>query len=289
MLRNAPRELWVALRITLVLAALCGLVYPLVMTGIAQVAFPGQANGSLIRTSSGTVIGSSLVGECFYQPNAQRSGYLLTTPLATGTAPQRSGEVFFAVDPRYFQGRPSYLQTTSAVPAVGLTAQDLHRDGGAAVVPLAPPCESNSSQGSNLAPSNPYLIQRIDTYAAYLHCLGVDSTVPFRGSRLAAVARDPSRYCGGAASATTPIPVDLVTGDFTSFDPDISQAAALAQVDMVASARGLDPARLTRLVDAHVTGRSLGVLGEPYLDVLQLNLALNRTFGAPAPLPPPGG
>ena len=91
MFRNAPRELWIAIRITVVLAALCGLVYPLVMTGIAQVAFPGQANGSLITTGGGTVVGSSLIGECFYQPTGRRGGYLLTTPFATGTAPQRSG------------------------------------------------------------------------------------------------------------------------------------------------------------------------------------------------------
>jgi K+-transporting ATPase ATPase C chain len=284
MFKNVPRELLVALRVTLVIAAIGGLIYPLAMTGIAQVIFPGQANGNLIKDSQGTIVGSTLIGQCFYQPNQKKTDYLETTPFQTGKSPQVTGEVFFAVDPRYFQGRPSYVQL-SALPSSPLTAgqpPSPTKNGGFELWPLDPPCEANDSQGSNLAPSSPYLVQRIDTYAAYLHCLGVDSTVPFRGSQLAAAARVPSRYCPGAATNTTPIPIDLVTGDFTSFDPDISQAAALAQVNMVASARGIDATTLTQLVDANVTGRSLGILGEPYVDVLQLNLALNKEFGQPS-------
>ena len=263
MFKNLPRELLIALRVTLVIAAVTGLIYPLVMTGVAQAIFPIQANGSLIKSSDGTVIGSSLIGQCFYQPNTQLSGYLKT---------HYEGETFFVVDPRYFQGRPSYNQTTGS-------------NGQLEVVPLDPPCEANNSQGSNLASSNPLLVKRVDSYADYLHCLGVDSTVSYSGMRLATVAADPSRYCSGAVSTASPIPVDLVTGDFTSFDPDISQAAALAQVDMVASTRGIDPAKLTRLVDAHVTGRSLGILGQSYVDVLQLDLAVNKQFGQPSALP----
>jgi len=262
MFKNFPRELLVALRVTLVIAAVCGLIYPLAMTGIAQVIFPGQANGSLITSKDGTVVGSSLIGECFYQPNKGRTDFLQA---------QYEGETFYAVDPRYFQGRPSYYQTTSS-------------NGTLELLPLDPPCESNSSQGSNLAPSNPLLIKRVDTYADYLHCLGIDSTVSYGQVQLAAVAADPSKYCSGAVSNATPLPVDLVTGDFTSFDPDISQAAALAQVEMVAAARGISASRLTQLVDANVTGRSLGILGEPYVDVLQLNLAVNSTFGQPPAL-----
>jgi K+-transporting ATPase ATPase C chain len=275
MLKQAPRELWVALRVTLVIAAIGGLIYPLVMTGVAQAIFPGQAHGSLITGTRGTVVGSSLIGQCWYQPNKARTDFIRTAPFEPGTAPQKTGEVFFAVDPRYFQGRPSYTQSSG--PAA---------DGGLQLLPLDPPCEANNSQGSNLAASNPYLIQRVDTYADYLHCLGVDSTVSFTGSQLAAAAADPSRYCAGAATGTTPLPVDLVTGDFTSFDPDISQASALAQVDMVASARGISASRLTDLVNRSVTGRSAGIFGQSYVDVLQLNLAANQEFGPPPPLDP---
>lgn len=262
MLKSLPRELLIALRVTLVIAAVGGLIYPLVMTGVAQVIFPGQANGSLIKSSSGKVIGSSLIGQCFYQANKSKSDYLKV---------QFQGETFYVVDPRYFQSRPSYSQTTGS-------------NGALEVMPLDPPCAANNSQGSNLSASNPLLVQRILTYAAYLHCLGVDSTVSFSGSQLAAVAADPSRYCSGAATKIVPIPVDLVTGDFTGFDPDISPAAALAQVRMVASARGIDTTQLTQLVDANVTGRSLGLFGEPVVNVLELNLAVNAEFGQPQPL-----
>ncbi|MGA8014505.1 MAG: potassium-transporting ATPase subunit C [Candidatus Dormiibacterota bacterium] len=263
MFKNLPRELLIALRVTLVIAAVGGLIYPLVMTGFAQVAFPGQANGSLIKNSSGTVVGSSLIGQCFYQPNQKLTDYLQT---------EYQGETFYVVDPRYFQGRPSYYQTTGS-------------NGQLEVVPLDPPCQASNSQGSNLSPSNPLLIKRVDTYAEYLHCLGVDSTVSYTGSQLAQVAADPSKYCTGAVSNATSIPVDLVTGDFTSFDPDISEAAALAQVNMVAGARGIDPTKLTQLVEANVTGRSLGILGQSYVNVLQLDLAVNQEFRQPPALP----
>lgn len=263
MFKNLPRELLIALRVTLVIAVLGGLIYPLVMTGVAQVIFPGQAGGSLIKNSDGTVIGSSLIGQCFYQPNKQLTNYLQT---------QYQGETFYVVDPRYFQGRPSYYQTTGS-------------KGQLEVVPLDPPCEASSSQGSNLSSSNPLLVKRVDAYAQYLQCLGVDSTVSYSGMQLATVAANPSKYCSGSVTNASPIPVDLVTGDFTSFDPDISQAAALAQVDMVASTRGIDPTKLTQLVDDNVTGRSLGILGQSYVNVLQLDLAANKEFGQPSALP----
>ena len=274
MFRNLPRELLIALRVTLVIAAVGGLIYPLAMTGVAQLIFPGQANGSLMTGSNGTVIGSSLIGECYFQPNAAKTNFLQTAPYETGSSPQKTGEVFYAVDPRYFQGRPSYVQVSGP-----------KADGGLQVIPLDPPCESNNSQGSNLAASNPYLVQRVDTYAEYLHCLGVDATVSFTAAQLPLVAQDPAKYCPGAVSDAKAIPVDLVTGDFTSFDPDISQASALAQVDMVATERGISPSSLTALVDANVTGRSAALFGEPVVDVLQLNLALNKKFGPPPALP----
>jgi K+-transporting ATPase ATPase C chain len=95
----------------------------------------------------------------------------------------------------------------------------------------------------------------VTEYTAYLHSLGV--------------AKNPD-------GTDAPMPVDLVTGDFTGFDPDISEAAALAQVSMVATARHLDATRLRQVVEDHLSGRSLGIFGSPYINVLQLNLALDN-------------
>ena len=203
MFRNFPKELLVAVRITLVIAVLGGLIYPLVMLGVSQVAFNSQANGGLIKNSSGTEV----------------------------------------------------------------------------VMPLNPPCESNNSQGSNLAPSNALLIEQVDTYAGYLHCVGIDTAGSFTAAQLQQAVTDPSAHCLSSGATTTPIPVDLATGDFTSYDPDISVAAALAQVNMVAEARGLDPARVHAVVEANITGRVLWIFGESDVDVLQLNIAMDKAFG----------
>ena len=109
------------------------------------------------------------------------------------------------------------------------------------------PCNAANSVGSNLGPSNPLLKETTKAaVAAYV-----------------------------AAGVSAPIPIDLVTSDFTGFDPDISEAAALAQVNMVATARGLDPAKVQALVESNVQGRILWVFGEPVVNVLQLNLALD--------------
>jgi K+-transporting ATPase ATPase C chain len=264
MFSNFPKQLLIAVRITLVIAVLCGLVYPLVMLGVSQVAFNKQANGGLITNSSGTVVGANLIGECYYETkNVSGTAVFQTT--------QYQGHTFYTVDPRYFQGRPSYsVQTTSS--------------GTEVVLPLNPPCESNNSQGSNLAPSNALLIEQVDTYAGYLHCVGIDTAGSFTAGQLQAAATDPSHDCLSTGAKTTPIPIDLATGDFTSFDPDISVAAALAQVNMVAEARGLDPARVHAVVEANITGRVLWIFGESDVDVLQLNLAMNQAFGAPPAL-----
>ena len=264
MFRNFPKELLIAVRITLVIAVLGGLIYPLVMLGVSQVAFNGQANGGLIKNKSGTVIGANLVGECYYE-----------TKEVSGTAvfqtTEYQGHTFYTVDPRYFQGRPSYsVQVTSS--------------GTEAVMPLSPPCESDNSQGSNLAPSNALLIEQVDTYAGYLHCVGIDTSGTFTAAELQAAATDPAHNCLSTGAATTPIPVDLATGDFTSYDPDISVASALAQVNMVAEARGLDPAKVHAVVEANITGRVVWIFGESDVDVLQLNLAMNQAFGAPPAL-----
>jgi potassium-transporting ATPase KdpC subunit len=109
------------------------------------------------------------------------------------------------------------------------------------------PCNAANSVGSNLGPSNPLLKETTKAaVAAYV-----------------------------AAGVSAPVPIDLVTSDFTGFDPDISEAAALAQVTMVASARGFDPAKVRALVESQVQGRILWVFGEPVVNVLQLNLALD--------------
>ena len=109
------------------------------------------------------------------------------------------------------------------------------------------PCNAANSVGSNLGPSNPLLKETTKAAAAAYVAAGVSA----------------------------PIPIDLVTSDFTGFDPDISESAALAQVNMVATARGLDPAKVQALVESNVQGRILWVFGEPVVNVLQLNLALD--------------
>lgn len=226
-MRRLLTELNTALRITVLIAVVCGIAYPLVMTGAAQVAFNNNANGSLISDSSGHVIGSSLIGQCYYKTTGS-SG----TPTYQTTKDDQ-GNAIFAIDPRYFQSRPSFTVDANGRPL---------------------PCNAANSGGSNLAPSSKALVSRVKGYTDYLHSLGV--------------AKNPD-------GSDAPMPVDLVTGDFTGFDPDISEAAALAQVNMVAAARHLDPARLVQLVESHVAGRSLGIFGSPHVTVLELNMALD--------------
>lgn len=181
----------------LLLTLLTGVAYPLLVTGLAQVVFPQQANGSLI-VRDGQVVGSSLIGQSFD-------------------------------DPKYFWGR---LSATGTVPYNSFNAENL-----------------TASSGSNYGPLNPALMEMVQARIDALK------------------AADPTN--------TQPIPVDLVTASASGLDPHISPAAALYQLDRVARARGLDPAIVKQLIDQHTQGRDLGLLGEPRVNVLELNLALD--------------
>ncbi len=189
------RHLVTAVLIFLVFTVLTGLAYPLLVTGLAQVAFPRQANGNVIE-KDGRAIGSELIGQPF-------------------------------AGPTYFWSRPS-----ATTPAYNAAA----------------------SSGSNLGPTNPALIERVKADAERIH-----AAHPGKG----------------------PIPVDLVTTSASGLDPDISPAAAFYQVERVAAARGLDPAVVRRLIEDHVEPRTFGLLGEPRVNVLKLNLALDSLSPTP--------
>ncbi len=186
-----------AIMVLALLTLITGIIYPLVVTIIAQVAFPAQANGSLIL-KDGQPIGSRLIGQAFD-------------------------------DPKYFWGR---LSATSTHPYNAFDAQTL-----------------TASSGSNYGPLNPNLMKMVQA----------------RIDALKAV--DPGN--------TQPIPVDLVTASGSGLDPQISPAAAAYQVARVARVRGLDLSAVQQLVAQYTEGRDLGVLGEPRVNVLELNLALD--------------
>ncbi|HEV3221029.1 MAG TPA: potassium-transporting ATPase subunit KdpC [Candidatus Acidoferrales bacterium] len=184
------RNLLTAIWMTLVTTLLLGIIYPLVVTGLAQLIFPAQANGSLLRSNS-RIIGSSLIGQPFTQPG-------------------------------YFHSRPS-----NAGPAG---------------------YDASNSNGFNLAPTNKALLDRV-----------------------AASVKDLQKE-----NPTTPIPVDLVTGSGSGLDPDISPAAAEFQIPRVARERGISQSEVRSFVARHMLGRQLGFLGEPRVNVLELNLELDQ-------------
>ena len=182
-----------ALRMLVMLSVLTGVIYPLVVTGIARIAFPGAASGSLIVVD-GKAVGSGLIGQPFD-------------------------------DPKYFWGRPS------------------------ATSPM--PYNAGASSGSNQGPRNPALADAVK-----------DRIKALRDA-------DP----GNKAA----VPVDLVTASGSGLDPDISVAAANFQLPRVAKARAMPEDKVRALVDANTTGRTFGILGEPRVNVLKLNIALDRS------------
>jgi K+-transporting ATPase ATPase C chain len=193
------KELRPAIVVFLLLTLITGIAYPLAMTGIAQVVFPYQANGSLLYDKGGKVIGSELIGQNF-------------------------------TSPKYFHGRPSAIMGT---------------DSAGKAIPT--PYDASNSYGSNLGPTSKALIDRVTADTAKLK----------------------------AENPAQPVPVDLITTSASGLDPDITPAAAYFEVPRVAKARNLPEDQIRQLVADHIEGRFLGIFGEPHVNVLKLNLALD--------------
>jgi potassium-transporting ATPase KdpC subunit len=198
------KTMTIAIRATIVTLVLTGLIYPFVITGLAQLLFPWRANGSLVTDEKGQVVGSELIAQGF-------------------------------ANPAYFQPRPS---------AAGEKGYD-----------------ATSSGGSNLGPTSKKLQDRVN--------------------------EDIKRLKAENPEATGAIPAQLVTASASGLDPHLSPEAMLWQVPRVAKARGISAERVKAVVESSVEGRTFGILGEPRVNVLLVNLALDRQFGRPAPLPAP--
>jgi K+-transporting ATPase ATPase C chain len=192
------KNLLTAILMTIVTTILLGLIYPLIVTGLAQVIFPDQANGQLIRRGDGSIIGSRIIGQPFGGPG-------------------------------YFHSRPS---------AAGAAGYD-----------------AGASSGSNLGPTSQKLIDRV------------------KGDLEKLQAENPGK----------PVPVDLVTTSGSGLDPHISPAAAEFQVPRVARTRGLSEKELQEIVATHTEGRQFGFLGEPRVNVLELNVDLDNRKPMTAP------
>ena len=194
------KEIRPAILMIVVMTIITGLIYPLGMTGIAQLAFPHQANGSLV-VQNGKVVGSQLIGQNF-------------------------------ASDKYFRGRLS--ATTEPDP------KDPSKT-------ISVPYAADNSSGSNLGPTSKALVDQVKDASA-------------------ALAKE---------NPNASVPVDLVTNSASGLDPDITPAAALFQVPSVAKARNLPEDKVRALVEAHITPRTFGILGEPHVNVLELNLALD--------------
>jgi potassium-transporting ATPase KdpC subunit len=195
------KEIRPAIVFVVALTVITGLLYPFVMTGVAGMIFPYQAQGSLIERD-GKVVGSTLIGQEF-------------------------------TSDRYFHGRPS--ATVAPDP-----------NDSSKTVPA--PYNAANSGGSNLGPTNKALIERVQGDVDKLK----------------------------QENPSAPVPIDLVTTTASGLDPDISPAAALFQVPRVAKARNMPEDRVRQLVNERIEGRTLGFLGEPRVNVLALNVALDR-------------
>ncbi|MFH5181399.1 potassium-transporting ATPase subunit KdpC [Paenibacillus sp. TAB 01] len=187
---TAPLSIGIILRLSVVFIVLCGILYPLVCTGVAQALMPGRAGGSLIQNSQGQIVGSELIGQAF-------------------------------TDPAYFHGRISSIDY-----------------------------KAEASGSNNYAPSNPELLKR--TEQSIQDWVKNNPDVPV--SRL---------------------PIDLITNSGSGLDPHISPQSAEAQVPRVSKLTGLSSAQLEKLVADHTQGRDWGLFGEPRVNVLELNLALD--------------
>jgi potassium-transporting ATPase KdpC subunit len=205
-LPNIVRQHIAGLRLLLVFTVLTGIIYPVFMWGVAQVAFKNQANGSLV-TYHGRVVGSSLLCQEFVDAKGN--------PL-----------------PQYFQPRPSDAIVSGAKNDYG--------------------CDPLYSSASNLGPNNPVLIKNIQTEQ--------QAIAKFDHVKI------------------SQIPADAVTTSGSGLDPDISPQNADIQVDRVAGARHVSPAAIMALVQQYTQGRPLGFLGEPRVDVLNLNIALDEKY-----------
>jgi K+-transporting ATPase ATPase C chain len=193
-----------AIALLVLMTALTGAAYPLLITGIAHVAFHDKANGSLIE-KDGQVIGSELIGQSFVDPDTGRTL------------------------PGYFRGRPSAAGTGY---------------------------DAAASSGSNLGPTNPVLIDRVATDVALI--------------------RTEDHLPGNAE-----IPIDLVTASASGLDPDISPASAALQISRVARQRGISEDQVHVIVARYTSGRTLGILGEPRVNVLKVNIALDQHYPMP--------
>lgn len=191
MTATVTRDLRTALLITLFMSILCGLAYPLTMTGLAAVVFPHEAHGSLIERD-GIVVGSELIGQRFTGP-----GYFHPRPSAAGTG-----------------------------------------------------YDASASSGSNLGPTSAALVERVEADLARLRA---ENGIP----------------------AGAPVPVDAVTASASGLDPHISPAFAHVQIPRIAAERGISEDEVRAIVEAHTDGSTLLLLGEPRVNVLQLNLALD--------------